>query len=477
VGWDFDCASPGDPVKRQFTAGFIILGLLVLLVQDIPLAGYLRGVETDRITTRLERDAFVLAGRSEAALRSPGTADDESVVALARRYRGKGGPRVVIVNNSGTAIVTSDDDQSKVGSDYGSRPEIATAMAGTVATGSRFSQTLQTELLYVTVPVLSGSKVLGAVRLTYPKSVVTTAVNDQLKRLALVALTTVLLAGVAAFVVAQSVTRRLEALRSATEALADGDLTSRADETAGAPEIRSLSTSFNQMASRLDTLLTQQRTFAADASHQLRTPLTALRLRLERARDLLTTDPAAAEERLSAADVEAERLGTLVDGLLLLSRTDANNAPRTVVDLAVVARERVDAWHPLATELGLTLTLDAAISSPGLAVATAAEQIVDNYIDNAMSASPPGGSIHVSVVPRQDEIVVEVRDQGPGMSEEDCVRAFDRFWRAESGSAGTGLGLAIVARLAQASGATVDLKTSPGRGLIASATFQAVDSA
>jgi signal transduction histidine kinase len=309
--------------------------------------------------------------------------------------------------------------------------------------------------------------------LTYPQSVVMTAVNDQLKRLALVALTTVLLAGVAAFVLAQGVTRRLEALRSATEALADGDLTSRADETAGAPEIRSLSTSFNQMASRLDTLLTQQRTFAADASHQLRTPLTALRLRLERARDLLTTDPAAAEERLSAADVEAERLGTLVDGLLLLSRTDASNAPRTVVDLAVVAHERVDAWQPLAAELGLTLTLDAVVPSPVLAVATAAEQIVDNYIDNAMSASPPGGSIHVSVVSRRDEIVVEVRDQGPGMSEEDCSRAFDRFWRAESRSAGTGLGLAIVARLAQASGATVDLKPGPRRGLIASARFQA----
>ena len=454
-------------------AAFIALGLLILLVQDIPLAGYLRGVETDRIMTSLERDAFVLAGRSEDALRSPDTADDGPVISLAQRYRTSGGARVVIVNASGTAIVTSDDDQSKVGSAYGSRPEIAQAMAGRVATGTRFSETLQVELLYVTVPVLSGDRVLGAVRLTYPKSVVTAEVNDKLKRLAIVALTTVLLAGVVAYALSLSVTRRLDALRSATLALADGDLTSRADEDLGAPEIRSLSTSFNQMASRLDTLLTQQRTFAADASHQLRTPLTALRLRLERARELLATDPGAADERLAAADVEAERLGRLVDGLLLLSREQADNVERIPVDLAEVARERVEAWQPLAAELGLTLTLDASSPAPALTVPTAADQIVDNYIDNAMSASESGGSIHISVALHDEKVVIEVRDEGAGMSAEDCRRAFDRFWRAESESTGTGLGLAIVARLAKASAATVDLQPGPERGLVASATFQA----
>lgn len=452
-------------------AAFVVLGLLVLLVQDIPLARYLRGVETDRIMTSLERDAFVLAGRSEEALQSPDVADDAVIISLARRYRGRGGARVVIVNASGAAVVTSDDDQSAVGVDYGSRPEIGRALDGTVATGRRFSETLQTKLLYVTVPVLSGDEILGAVRLTYPESVVTAAVNVQLRRLAIVALTTVLLAGVAAYVLSLSVTRRLDALRSATEALADGDLTSRADENLGAPQIRSLSTSFNLMAARLDTLLTQQRTFAADASHQLRTPLTALRLRLERARELIDTDPVGAEERLAAAEIEAERLATLVDGLLLLSRLDAREAERAVVDLAVVARGRVEDWRPLATELGLTLTIDAPVAAPVLAMPTAVEQITDNYLDNAMSASSPGGSIHVTVEAGDGTVAITVRDEGAGLSEEDCRKAFDRFWRAESESAGNGLGLAIVARLAAASGAEVSLRPGDGGGLMATATF------
>ncbi len=453
-------------------AAFVVLGLLVLLVQDIPLARYLRGVETDRIMTSLERDAFVLAGRSEEALQSPDVGDDSTIIALARRYRSSGGARVVIVNAAGTAVVTSDDDQSAVGADYGSRPEIGRALEGAVASGRRFSDTLQTQLLYVTVPVLSGGDVLGAVRLTYPESVVSAAVNDQLRRLAIVALTTVLLAGVVAYVLSLSVTRRLDALRSATEALADGDLTSRADEDLGAPQIRSLSRSFNQMAARLDTLLTQQRTFAADASHQLRTPLTALRLRLERARELMAIDPVGAEERLAAAEVEAERLATLVDGLLLLSRLDARAVERTVVDLAVVARGRVEDWRPLANELGLTLTIDAPVAAPVLAVPTAVEQITDNYLDNAMSASSSGGSIHVTVVPVDSSVAIVVTDEGAGLSEEDCRKAFDRFWRAESDSAGNGLGLAIVARLAEASGAAVDLRPGDEGGLVATAAFR-----
>ncbi len=448
------------------------VGLLVLLVQDVPLARYLKQVETDRIMTSLQRDAFVLAGRSEEALHSASTDDDDPMIELAQAYRSEGGARVVIVDATGSAVVVSDDDQSSVGTAYGSRPEIARALTGAVATGSRYSKTLQMDLLYVTVPVISGGDILGAVRLTYPQDVVDSAVNSQLRRLAIVALTSVLIAGIVAYVLARSVTRPLGALRLATVALAGGDLTVRADEGVGAPEIRSLSTSFNQMAVQLDTLLAQQRTFAADASHQLRTPLTALRLRLERARELLDTDPTGAEKRLDAADLEAQRLATLVDGLLLLSHMDAGEAERKAVDLADVAQGRVDAWQPLAAELGLVVTIDAPSPTPVLAAPTAAEQIIDNYIDNAMSASKAGDTIHVAVIRDNATSVVRVVDQGPGLSPEDCERAFVRFWRAESESTGTGLGLAIVARLAEASGARVKLERSPAGGLVASAAFE-----
>jgi signal transduction histidine kinase len=453
-------------------AALMGLTLVVLLVQDIPLSFYLRNVEVNRIVTSLERDAFVLAGRSEETLEESTPAQDTMLTELSRAYRDAGGARVVIVNTAGVAIVTSDDDQSKVGDSYASRPEIARALQGEIVSGNRFSTTLGITLLYVCVPIFNGPEVLGAVRLTYPEQVVTDAVNNQLGVLGTVALTTVLLAGVIGWLFSSTVTRRLKFLRDATEKLADGDLGSRADEHSGAPEIRSLATSFNSMAARLSTLIEQQRTFASDASHQLRTPLTALRLRLERARELVESDAPGAAERLLAAEAEADRLGSIIEGLLLLSRAEAHTASRVVVDLAAVAQERLAQWEPLGDEMGITLTYTGPSSAPIWALATAAEQVIDNYIDNAIDVSVRGDTITVTLDADDENTDVHVLDHGPGLSTEGYERAFDRFWRADSDNGGNGLGLAIVAQLARASRGTVALRPRAGGGVDAFARFQ-----
>ncbi len=508
-------------------AALMGIALLVLLVQDIPLSGYLRQVETDRLVTSLERDAFVLAGRSEETLETTAPPDASAaktaateaaaLTAAARSYRDSGGARVVIVNSKGIAIVTSDDDQSRVGDSYLSRPEIAGALSGQITSGHRYSDTLQIELLYVTVPVVNGQKVIGAVRLTFPEQVVEDTVARQISVLGLVALTTVVLAGIVGFIFSATVTRRLKLLQHATERLADGDIDARADELAGAPEIRSLSVSFNRMATRLETLIEEQRRFAADASHQLRTPLTALRLRLEGARELLEETHAgdggvggggvgggaadggavgggaargsgsistgAAIERLSAAEAEADRLGSIIEGLLMLSRSESRAAPVVEFDVARVARERVEHWQPLAQELGVGIRYEGPDHARVTAIATAPEQIIDNYVDNALSVSAGTATdagtdegtndIVVRVAPAGAAWRVAVLDRGPGLSEEDCARAFDRFWRADSDALGNGLGLAIVAQLARASRATVRLERRPGGGLEASVTFAA----
>lgn len=464
-------------------AALMGLTLLVLIVQDVPLSNYLRDVETNRLVNSLEKDAFVLAGRSEQALRSGSAADAATITQLARTYRDSGGARVVIVDARGVAVVTNDDDQSSVGASYLSRPEIAAALGGGIQSGTRFSQTLNLTLLYVTVPVLDGSTVIGAVRLTYPQQVVTDAVTNQLGILGIVALTTVLLSGIVGLIFSTSITRRLTLLERTTEILAQGDLRGRADEKAGAPEIRALSRSFNSMASRLEVLVARQRAFAADASHQLRTPLTALRLRLEGARQLLDTDPVAAQERLASAELETDRLLTIIEGLLLLSRTEAQGAELVVVDVALIAQERVLQWAALANELGVRIRYDGPANATARAVSTAVEQVIDNYVDNALTVSPAGREIVVQVTTGSGHTVVAVLDEGPGLGDEDRARAFDRFWRGNAGGRGTfgehdptsdrgsGLGLAIVAQLVDASGGEVRLDARPGGGLMAIAVF------
>lgn len=452
-------------------AALITVTLLVLLVQDIPLSVQLHQVERDRIISSLEQDAFVLAGRSEESLEANTTTNHTLVTELARRYRAAGGARVVVTDAQGIALVTSDDDKSAVGSSYLSRPEIARALDGQIATGERFSDTLNEQLLYVAVPVLSGSRIFGAVRLTYPSQVVTDAVNARVRLLWLVALTTVLLAGIVGWIFSSTITRTLKKLRDTTEHLAEGRLHIRADETSGAPELRSLSRSFNIMASRLEALIEQQRTFSADASHQLRTPLTALRLRLERSRELVLTDPPGARERLVAAEAEADRLSDLIEGLLMLSRSEASEAALRTVDVAAVARERVEQWHSLGLESRVSIRYEGPATALALAMPTAAEQIIDNFIDNALAVSPADSHIVVRVVRSGGAIVIHVVDQGPGLSPQDAERAFDRFWRGSSEGSGSGLGLAIVAQLARSSGATATLTPGSDGGLDATVRF------
>lgn len=458
-------------MKWRFITALMSVTLLVLLVQDIPLGFYLQQVEHERIITSLERDAFILAGRSEQALETSSTSDDAQLIQATKDYRDAGGSRVVIVNAEGTAVVISDDDQADLGTSYLNRPEIVEALSGSISTGHRFSTTLNQELLYVAVPVLSGTEVLGAVRLTYPDYIVTNTVNNQLGLLSLVAVIALLLAAIVGYIVAGSITRRIHLLQRATESLASGDLNTRADESAGTRELRSLASSFNDMATRLELLITQQRTFAADASHQLRTPLTALRLRLERAHDLLETDPSGAAERLSAAEAEADRLSNLIEGLLLLSRTEASHAQREIVDVAALTRGRIEQWQALAAESGVALGYEGPLSLFVIAVPNAVEQIVDNYIDNALSVSPAQSVIEVTVRDAGETAVLQVLDRGPGLSLEECSRAFDRFWRANSDRHGSGLGLAIVEQLARASGGKAWLAPRPDGGLIASVSF------
>ncbi|WP_427005914.1 ATP-binding protein [Pseudarthrobacter sp. H2] len=446
----------------------MLITLLVVLVQDIPLGSYLVRVERDRLTTSLERDAFLMAGRTGDALKTGGAMPGDVATAV-RRYREASGARVVIVDAAGTAVATSDDDQSATGSPYTSRPEIAAALTGQINTGQRYSQTLGLDLLYVAVPVLSGDTISGAVRLTYPASVVSDQVNGQLRTIWTVAGTTVLLAGVVAYFMAGAVTSRLKRLRRATELFAEGNLGTRTEEGVGPPELRTLAVSFNRMAARTEHLLEQQRRFASDASHQLRTPLTGLRLGLENAVQAMPADPEAGRTMVAASLEETYRLQRIIDGLLLLSRAEGQTVLPVATDLADVALTRKEQWEALAEETGVRISLDAPPEAPIMVLPGAAEQIIDNLIDNALAVAPPGSHIMLVVSRGQQPGTIELHilDEGPGLSLADCQRAFSRFWRGRTDSEGSGLGLSIVQQLAEASGAEASLAPrapAPGTG-------------
>ena len=260
-------------------------------------------------------------------------------------------------------------------------------MQGRRAIGTRHSNTAGASLVYVAIPVASAGAVHGAVRITYPTAALDARVRNAWLRLGL--LCAFVLAAIAAvgFLLARSVTRPVQKLEETAEQIAEGDLSARAPTEHGAPELRALATTFNRTADRLEQLVDAQERFVADAAHQLRSPLAALRLRLENFEPHL---PPSEAPKVEATIDEVARLSRIVDGLLTLARSDVDHAGLHPVDVAEVARERVDAWRNVATEQGVTLR---SVGSGQLWARTpvgGVEQILDNLLANAIAVAPAG---------------------------------------------------------------------------------------
>ena len=456
-------------MTRRLLASYLSITVFVLVIIEVPLGVVFARAERDRLVAAVERDATVLATVVEDTLEAGATGGLDPVAA---DYRDRTGGRVVVVDRAG--ITVADSDPPAPGRrDLSTRPEIAAALRGQHTAGSRSSATLGGSFLYVAVPVASQGQVYGAVRITYP----TAAVEARVRRvwLALAGVAAVVLGVVAlvGFALARSTTRPLRALEQATTALARGELAARAPIDQGPPEVRRLAATFNDMAARLGRLLDSQRAFVADASHQLRTPLTALRLRLE---NLEATTPPAAAGDLRAAVAETGRLARLVDGLLTLARAEAAPSRREVLDLAAVVADRQAAWTPLAAEQDVALTVHPTSAAAVWAVPGALEQVLDNLLANALRVAPAGSRIQLAIRKVGGWVELHVTDQGPGMPADQRERAFDRFWRGPASERdGTGLGLAIVRQLLEASGGTAELRPSPDGGLDAVAHLQPAD--
>ncbi|HET9609675.1 MAG TPA: ATP-binding protein [Acidimicrobiales bacterium] len=446
-------------MARRLLATYLTITAFALAVVVIPLGLTFASRERDRLVFDIERDAQAVASLVEDALEAgvAPTVDD-----VLRDYAGTGG-RIVVVGTDGISVADSDPGAA-VPRDFSTRPEIAAALDGRRTSGSRSSETLGTNLMYVTVPVASAGIVHGAVRVTYPTSTLDARVRSTWLRLGALSVLVLVLVAAVGMVLARSVSRPVRHLRDAAARMAAGDLSARADVREGAPELRALADTLNRTAERLGVLVDAQHRFVADASHQLRTPLTALRLRLEM---LETSVPPAAHADLAAALAEATRLGQLVQSLLVLARTDAATPECGTVDLAAVVAGRADAWRPVAGDHGIDLGVDVPGPVPVRAAAGALEQILDNLVSNAIEAAPAGSPVTVAVSTSDRWVELHVVDRGPGLPPEARAHAFERFWRpAGAPGPGFGLGLAIVRQLARACGGDAVLAPGPdGCGL------------
>ncbi|MFE3185796.1 sensor histidine kinase [Streptomyces violascens] len=281
-------------------------------------------------------------------------------------------------------------------------------------------------------------------------------------------LAAMLLAVGAAFRLTGWVLRPVRVLDAATHDIATGRMKSRVAAAGGPPELRRLAHSFNEMADNVEEVLEQQRAFVADASHQLRNPLSALLLRIE----LLALELPEGNEEIASVRTEGKRLAQVLDDLLGLALAEHAAADLQLTDVGALVAERVAAWRPLAEDKGVRLIADGSTAATGWADPVALSSALDAVIDNALKFTPEGEEVRVTVAVDGPRATVTVTDLGPGLTDEELSRIGDRFWRAgrHQNIKGSGLGLSISRALLAAGGGTIAYAHHAPHGLCVTVT-------
>ena len=273
---------------------------------------------------------------------------------------------------------------------------------------------------------------------------------------------------IAALWLSASLTRPLSQLRDTANQMAAGNLEQRLPENRR-DEIGELAAAFNHMAEQVDAMLVEQRAFASNAAHELRTPITAIRLRSEALREG-ALDEATKQQYIAEIDEEAARMGDLVQDLIMLSRLEGGRASRGQEQISPwqLAHSLMREFQPQAAGRHITLTLDAPEELPAQTASLAHMRIVfRNLLSNALKYTPDGGRITWKIRVAGGEIYHNITDTGQGIAPEDLPHVFERFYRADKARTrqvdGVGLGLSLVQTVVALYDGRITI-SSPGLG-------------
>ena len=268
--------------------------------------------------------------------------------------------------------------------------------------------------------------------------------------------------------------RPLEGIGETAGAIAAGDLSKRVEPADDRTEVGRLGASLNAMLAQIEAAFEERRAtesrlrrFVADASHELRTPLTSIRGYAELFRRGAGARPEDLEMSMARIEAEASRMGVLVDDLLLLARLDQGRPlEREPFDLTEVVRVAVEGFRAIEPDRPVDLEVDG--TAELLGDEGRLRQVVDILLDNARVHTATGTPVHVRVGARTGDVVLSVEDDGPGLSEEQREKAFERFFRGDPGrsrsTGGAGLGLSIATAIVEAHGGTISVSSPDGGG-------------
>lgn len=361
---------------------------------------------------------------------------------------------VVLLDRNGRFLTSSSGERSAT-----NVPEVEAALNGNISTSIRST------MAYAAAPILEDGGIIGIVQIAAPLSAAQTLIQQRWLVLAAAVLVVTVLAGMAAFWLATTLTRPLDQLREASLHIAQGDFSHHVSEDRR-DEFGEVARSFNQMSAQVESMIEEQRAFASNASHELRTPLTAIRLRSEALRDH-AVDEALAQQYIIDIDNEAQRMGQLVQDLMLLSHLDARRlqAGQEEIDCLRLARQLLAEVAAEADSRAITLTLDAPEPLSTIIAGQVHVSIVfRNLLSNALKYTSDGGQIVWQIKPQAGALLHTIRDNGLGISAEDLPHLFERFYRADKSRSravdGVGLGLPLTRLIVEFYGGAVWLESA-----------------
>ncbi len=451
--------------------GLIALGVGSLIVWTGERFGQQRLQQAEH---ELELQAQIVAN----ALRDPidhplsaqrsGGDSGRSLDALVNSYAQSIGGRVTLVSSQ-LQVVLSSDPVVPLRRES-NRPEFAAASSGALRFDIRWDEWSKGERLFVAVPIVAEhNQSLGLVQLSTPMAPIYADVQQTWLSLIGIAVVVVLVTVMASGFLARQIADPVGNLTTTSEQIAAGRLDERVTPS-GPREIQRMGVAFNRMAERVQEMMAQQRAFVDNAAHELRSPLTSLRLRVEMLQSHGQEDIQLTQRYLAQMEREIGYLQRLSDHLLALATVEQGaEAPRVSLDLSRLLHELAEEMGVIAEQAGVHLELRMPERLPPLRANPEQMNIlVRNLVDNAIKFSQRGGTVTLAAREANHCVELDVTDTGIGMPEEALPRIFDRFYRVDRARArqqgGAGLGLSLVRSIAEAQGGRVQVRSRVNEG-------------
>ena len=435
-----------NSLRTKLTVTYIVLIVVVMVLTSFFLLNILEQYYFAYQYEAMTKTATLTAEYAAPRLQSP--PDVGSISNLAEDFSRQISARVIITDLRQRVL----GDSVRVGGLVGTtltRSEIASALEQEEGWTVEFSEQSKQYVLQVAVPVMSDGKVVGAVFISSSLKYIYGVLGDIRQFLLLATLLSVVLASLLGIFFAHRITVPIESLTAATEHIAHGDFTQQV-QVQSKDEIGRLAAQFNDMSARMQEITRQLREFVANASHEMRTPLTSINILVKSLREY-PLEPAEQEEFLEDIDQELERLIHLVESLLDLTRLDRLAAEDTLAmaDVVPTILNTLQMLKKRAQDKQITLGyILPERAAPVFAVLHQIKQVVFNLVDNAIKYTPAGGKVWVSLQQDPDCLKFIVSDSGVGISAEHRDKVFERFYRIDKARSreegGTGLGLSIV---------------------------------